>query len=129
MLSTCQYALAGMVLNCYLGNSVLWTYEGLENDSQDLQDVQKGRSARPQRAKGRGVRGWYVEALSDARTKLANFFNILLIKVVAFCRETGISHGVDRRKAMQGAGMVGRALRSGTEWKRRTGAVEVLLVC
>jgi len=40
-------------------------------------DVQKGRPARPQRAKGRGVRGWYVEALSDARTKLEAFFNIL----------------------------------------------------
>ena len=42
------------------------------------EDVQKGRSARPQRAKGRGVRGWHVEALSDARTKLEDFFNILL---------------------------------------------------
>jgi hypothetical protein len=42
-----------------------------------LQDVQKDRPARPQRAKGRGVRGWYVEALSDARTTLEGFFNIL----------------------------------------------------
>ena len=41
-----------MVLSSYLGNSVLWTYERLENESQDLQDVQKVRSARPQRAKG-----------------------------------------------------------------------------
>ena len=41
------------------------------------QDVQKGIPARPQRAKGRGVRGWYVEALSDARTTLEGFCNIL----------------------------------------------------
>jgi len=108
-----------MALNSYLGNSVLWTYERLENDSQDLQDIQKGRSARPQRAKGQGVHGRYVEALSDARTKLANFFNILLVKVVTFCRKTGIPHGIDGRKTMQGAGiMVGRTLRSRTEGKR-----------
>jgi hypothetical protein len=100
VLSTCQYALVGMVLNGYLGNSVLWTYERLENESQDLQDVQKVCSARPQRAKGRGVRGRYVEALSDARTKLENFFNILLIKMVAFCCQTGIPHGIDRCNAM-----------------------------
>lgn len=106
-----------MVLNSYLGNSVLWTYERLENESQDLQDVQEVRSARPQRAKGRGVRGRYVEALSDARTKLTNFFNILLIKMVAFCCQTGIPHGVDRREAMQCASMVGRTLRPGTEGK------------
>jgi hypothetical protein len=106
-----------MVLNSYLGKSVLWTYERLENELQDLQDVQKVRSARPQRAKGRGVRGRYVEALSDARTKLANFFNILLIKVVTFCCQAGIPHGVDGREAMQCAGMVGRTLRSRTEGK------------
>ncbi len=117
MLSARRYALAGIVSNSYLGNSVLCTYERLENDSQGLQDVEKGRSARPQRAKGRGVRGRYVEALSDARTKLANFFNILLIKMVTFCCQAGIPHGVDRREAMQCAGMVGRTLRSGTEGK------------
>ncbi len=32
--------------------------------------------ARPQRAKDRGVRGWYVEALREARTKLAAIFTI-----------------------------------------------------
>ena len=42
------------------------------------EDAENALPARPQRAKGRGVRGWYVEALSDARTKLAAFFNILL---------------------------------------------------
>jgi hypothetical protein len=56
-------------------------------------DVQKGRSARPQRAKCRGVycfhppthRLWeqaftrsYVKALNDARTQPAAFFNISL---------------------------------------------------
>jgi len=35
--------------------------------------VQQG----PQRAKRRGVRGWYVEALSEARTTLAGFYSIL----------------------------------------------------
>ena len=51
MLSTRQYALAGIVSNSYLGNSVLCTYERLENDSQGLQEmfknvVQRGRSER-----------------------------------------------------------------------------------
>ena len=41
------------------------------------QNVQKGHPARPQRAKCRGVPLRYVEALSDARTKLGAFFNIL----------------------------------------------------
>jgi len=42
------------------------------------QDAQKGRSARPQRAKGQGYVVQYVEPLSDARTTLADFFSILL---------------------------------------------------
>ena len=42
------------------------------------QDAQKGRPARPQRVKGRGVPFGYVEGLNDARTKLAGFFNSLL---------------------------------------------------
>jgi len=44
------------------------------------QDAQKGRSARPQRVKGRGVPLGYVELLSEARTPLADFFSILLMK-------------------------------------------------
>ena len=44
----------------------------------DLQTVQKGCPARPQRAKRRGVPLGYVEPLSDARTKLVDFFNSLL---------------------------------------------------
>ena len=43
-----------------------------------LEDAQKGRSARPQRAKRRGVPLRYVEPLSDVRTMLADFFSILL---------------------------------------------------
>ncbi len=43
-----------------------------------LQDAQKGRPARPQRVKSRGVPSGYVEGLNDARTKLADFFSILL---------------------------------------------------
>ena len=42
------------------------------------QDAQKGRQARPQRARRRGVPLRYVESLSDARTKLADCFSILL---------------------------------------------------
>jgi len=41
------------------------------------QDAQKGRPARPQRVKGRGVPLGYAEGLNDARTKLADFFSIL----------------------------------------------------
>ena len=43
-----------------------------------LQDAQTGRPARPQRVKGRGVPGGYVEGLNDARTKLADCFSIPL---------------------------------------------------
>ena len=42
------------------------------------QDAQKGRPARPQRAKWRIVLLPYGEPLSDARTPLADFFRILL---------------------------------------------------
>jgi hypothetical protein len=42
------------------------------------QDAQKGLPARPQRVKGRGNPLGYVEGLNDARTKLADFFSILL---------------------------------------------------
>jgi len=45
------------------------------------QDAQKGRPARPQRVKARGVPLWYVEGLNDARTKLAAFFSILSVLV------------------------------------------------
>ena len=41
------------------------------------QDVQTGRPARPQRAKRRRVPFRYVESLSEARTPLADCFNIL----------------------------------------------------
>jgi hypothetical protein len=44
------------------------------------QDAQTVRPGRPQRAKRRGVPLRYVELLSDARTKLADFFSILLIQ-------------------------------------------------
>ena len=55
-------------------DNVAWP---LNNEGGMPQDAQKGRSARPQRAKGRGVPLGYVEGLSDARTKLAAFFSIL----------------------------------------------------
>ena len=37
--------------------------------------IQQGRSKR----KAEGVRGWYVEALSDARTTLVRFCSILIL--------------------------------------------------
>jgi hypothetical protein len=43
-----------------------------------LQAAQKGCPARPQRARRRGVPLRYIESLSDARTKLADFFSSLL---------------------------------------------------
>jgi hypothetical protein len=46
-----------------------------------LQDAQKGRPARPQRVKARGVPFGYVEGLNDARTLLADFFSILLLPI------------------------------------------------
>jgi hypothetical protein len=44
---------------------------------REPKDGQKGRTARPQRAKRQSVPLRYVEPLSDARTKLADFFTIL----------------------------------------------------
>ena len=46
-------------------------------------DVQKGRPARPQQAKGRIVLLRYGEPLSDARTPLADFFRILLVGIAS----------------------------------------------
>ena len=43
-----------------------------------MQDAQKGRPARPQRAKRPRRTLRYVEPLRAARTKLAGFFSILL---------------------------------------------------
>lgn len=52
-------------------------YEGLVGiQTTRLADGQNSCPARPQRAKGRGVRCRYVEALSEARTKLAAIFTI-----------------------------------------------------
>jgi hypothetical protein len=42
------------------------------------QNAQKGRPARPQRVKSRGLPSGYIEGLNDARTLLADFFSILL---------------------------------------------------
>ena len=48
-----------------------------------LRDAQKGRSARPQRAKRRGVRFGTLSPLSDARTPLTDFFSIPLNELCA----------------------------------------------
>lgn len=42
-----------------------------------LENGEKALPARPQRAKARGVRFLYVEGLSEARTQLEGFYNIL----------------------------------------------------
>ncbi|MEK7760113.1 MAG: tetratricopeptide repeat protein [Nitrospirota bacterium] len=46
------------------------------------QAAQKGRPARPQRAKARGVLLGYVEGLNNARTTLADFFSSLLVVII-----------------------------------------------
>ena len=45
------------------------------------QAVLKGRPAKPQRVKVRGVPSGYVEGLNDARMLLADFFGSLLVLV------------------------------------------------
>jgi len=57
-----------------LGGKTLSTHDS----NTILQHGQKGRPARPQRVKARGVPSGYVEGLNDARTKLADFFTLLL---------------------------------------------------
>jgi hypothetical protein len=52
-------------------------YLAWHNSRTVPQDAQKGRPARPQRVKARGVPLGYVEGLNDSRTKLADFFSIL----------------------------------------------------
>jgi hypothetical protein len=52
----------------------------LGQQENTTQDAQKGRLARPQRAKRRRRTLRYVELLSDARTPLADFFSILLMR-------------------------------------------------
>jgi hypothetical protein len=46
------------------------------------QAAQKGRPARLQRVKDRGVPLGYVEGLNDARTLLADFFSSLLAAIL-----------------------------------------------
>ena len=59
---------------------LLW-YAGT---SHGLQGAQKGRPARPQRVRARGVPLRYVEGLKEARTKLAGFFSTMLGDDVAY---------------------------------------------
>ena len=68
---------------------------------RDLEDVQKGLLARPQRAKGGGLLFLFVEPRSDARTPLETIFIILTRKgatgfdgdteVSGACRALGVS--------------------------------------
>jgi len=53
--------------------------------AESSQDAQKGRPARPQRAKKRIVLVPYGELLRDARTPLAGFFRILLARIIHDC--------------------------------------------
>jgi hypothetical protein len=51
-----------------------------------------------------------------------------LLNPIAFRSETGIPHGDDGRDAVQGAGMIPRAVWTGAEWKRGTLTIERLFV-
>ena len=67
-------------------------------------DAQKDRPARPQRVKARGVPLGYVEGLNDARTKLADFFSILLdLKMFAQGQPLALIRGAKGR-AIEPAG-------------------------
>jgi hypothetical protein len=76
-------------------------FEGLHkwlNGRTLLQDAQKDRPARPQREKARGVPLGYVEGLNDARTKLADFFSILLhLKMLAQGQPLALIRGSECR--------------------------------
>jgi hypothetical protein len=61
-----------------------WQGAGYQN--QCLQEV--NNSVQRGRNEQKAVRGWYGEALSDARTKLAGFFTILLAVAFGEERET-----------------------------------------
>ena len=58
--------------------------------------VQQGRSER----RGEAYSGPYVEPLSDARTKLEDFFNILLAVAVVLPRERGVGISADFPKPL-----------------------------
>jgi hypothetical protein len=65
-------------LNNFVGTPEFHWSVRLGLQEYTTQDAQKGCPARPQRVKDRGVPLGYVEGLNDARTKLAEFFSILL---------------------------------------------------
>ena len=62
-------------------------------------DAQKDRPARPQRVKDRGVPSGYVEGLNDARTKLADFFSVLLVRHFVVIQPNMVSEFMDYRVA------------------------------
>jgi hypothetical protein len=72
-----------------------YRYRGLRRQRTAAQDAQKGRPARPQRAKRESYSVPYVEPLSDARTTLADFFSILLER-----RGRGDARGAEARGRM-----------------------------
>ena len=55
---------------------IMDTYVKTNGRVGDLEDVQKGLLAWPQRAKGRGVLFLYVEPRNEVRTQPEAFFNI-----------------------------------------------------
>ena len=62
----------------YCGTMEIQWWAHLAQQENTVQDAQKGRPARPQRAWRRRRTLGYVELLSEARTPLADFFSILL---------------------------------------------------
>ena len=66
-----------------MGTLELHWLSRLGQQENTAQDAQKGGPARPQRVKTRRRTLWgYVEGLNDARTKLADFFSILLVQLL-----------------------------------------------
>src|SRR5262249_25589852 len=60
-----------------------------------------GRPARPQRAKRRGVRFGTLSPLSDARTKLADFFSILLSIHIFARKRQGVVQSVGKHDLVE----------------------------
>ena len=74
---------SGRLRKNYCGKVEIQWRAHLGQQENRSENAQKGRSARPQRAKMRRRTLRYVELLSEARTPLADFFSILLVNRMA----------------------------------------------
>src|SRR3972149_1784051 len=79
--------LASRLRKNYCGTvEIQWSVR-LGQQENNAQGAQKGRPARPQRAKKRRRTFRYVELVSEARTPLADFFSIVLDGVMGGDKE------------------------------------------